>query len=293
MLAALQFPGNILVEKTSVFSILSQVGRASESPGRGHRNRRGGAHQFASGARCGLHHQILKHFKSDIAAQLLRDLKQPQQQYLGFDAFVRMSAGLPRCLLALLQEMYSWAHFYGERPFTEPLSLNAQRAGITHASDWFFEETRAPGRTGTSIRTAMTRLGELLRDVRFSSKPADCSLSTFTLDGTHASETTLKLLEEAENWSMLIRVPGGHHERNRGRVDNKYQVHPMLSPRWDLPLARRGTLALSGAQADALFDKAQAARFDTVKKKLLAPMTAPTFGGAASDAPLLPGIVDE
>jgi hypothetical protein len=237
--------------------------------------------------------EMLAHFRADLVAQLLRDAKM-KQRYAGFETFVKMSAGLPRGLLTILKYVFTWSQFFGETPFTEGrISVKAQVEGVAQAAEWFFTEARAPGPSGPRVRDAMTRLGELLRDVRFSDKPSECSLSTFSADVTGLSQQAAKTLADAESWSMLIKVTGGQHDRNLGRVDNKYQVHPMLAARWDLPVMRRGALALSTEEVEAVFAPPNRGAFEAVLKKRLGAMTAPFFGKPANGrGPLLPGIGD-
>lgn len=290
VISMLRFPDNLLIERTSVFLIYREWAgganllKAAEAISQN-------ACRYAHNPTRTNHQKVLRHFRSDIIAQLLRETKQ-KQRYLGFETFVKMSAGLPRGLLTILKYVFTWSLFYGEQPFREGrISARAQSEGISQASEWFFTEARAPGVTGAQVRDAMTRLGQLLREVRFSDKPSECSLSTFSADLTTASEKAIEVLEAAANWSMLLRVAGGQHDRNEGRVDEKYQVHPMLAPRWDLPIARRGALGLSGEELTAIFAPSEPSDFDAVLKRRIAAMTAPSFGQESfTTAPLLPGL---
>jgi hypothetical protein len=198
-------------------------------------------------------HRVLKHFRADILAQLLKDIHQAQR-YVGFRTFVKMSSGLPRALLTLLKNVYKWSAFLGEQPFHQgKVSLKAQTEGISETSEWFFNEARSPGKDGVIVRGAITKLAELLRELRYSDKPSECSLCTFSADIASCSNEARSAIEISEQWSMLLRVPGGQSERNTGRVDSKYQLHPMIAPRFDLPIARRGAIGLSVKEVEAIF----------------------------------------
>jgi hypothetical protein len=253
------------------------------------------ADAFRAGKRDSEHERVLRHYKSDILAQLLRETRRPQR-YVGFEAFVEMSSGLPRCVLTILKHVYTWSVFYGEEPFRKGVvSIRAQQEGVKEAAEWFFSEARASGREGALVRSAMNRLGELLRDLRFSDKPSECALSTFSVDLAHVTSETRRLLVEAERWSMLIEARDGQHERNTGRVDPKYRIHPMLAPRWDLPLASRGAIALSGDEGSAIFDEERADKFPGVRDERVQRMMAPFFGkrspsGAHHRQATFPGI---
>lgn len=293
IISAVRYLEDPLVERTSIFLFyrawarrknLLQVADALSK----------GARRFVSGDENTEHNEVLRHFGADVAAQLLRETKQ-KQRYIGFDTFVKMSSGLPRGLLTILKYVFTWSLFYGEQPFRSGrISVRAQTDGVAQASEWFFTEARAPGASGALVRDAMTRLGQLLRDIRFSDKPSECSLSTFSADLTTSSENAIRVLNEAENWSMLIRVAGGQHDRNVGRVDEKYQVHPMLAPRWDLPVASRGALSLSGVEINAIFAPTEPSSFETVLKRRVSVMTAPFFGKLPNGGvPLFPDMIDE
>jgi len=292
LLAIIRLSENTLAERTSIF-LLYRAWASGQNLLRAAESIAESAARYISGSTKTRHHTVLRHFRSDIVAQLLRETKQ-KQRYLGFDTFVKMSAGLPRGLLTVLKYVFTWSLFYGEQPFREGrISIRAQADGIAQASEWFFTEARSPGSMGTLVRDGMTRLGQLLRDIRFSDKPSECSLSTFSADLTTTRESATEVLRESENWSMLIRIPGGQHDRNDGRVDEKYQVHPMLAPRWDLPIARRGALALSGEEVSAIFAPTDQSDFETMLRRRVAAMNAPFFKQIATNTtPLLPGLSD-
>ena len=55
---------------------------------------------------------------------------------------------------------------------------------------------------------------------------------------------TRDMVDLASRWALLVRVDRGQKERNTGLVEAKFQLNRMLSPRWDLPIARRGALRL-------------------------------------------------
>jgi hypothetical protein len=85
------------------------------------------------------------------------------------------------------------------------------------------------------------------------------------------------MLDLSEKWSLLIDV-GGQRDRNTNRIDAKYQLNRMLAPRWDLSIYRRGVLALTPQEVDAVFDQEHAKEFDDLAKARVARMSAPLFG---------------
>lgn len=210
-----------------------------------------------------------------------------------------MSWGLPRNLLILLKCIFSWAVFYGEDPFRHrAISVKAQDAGVSEAAEWFFRDARMTGPDGGNIQDAISRLGTLFRAIRFSDKPAECSCSAFSCDLSRISEGARKYVDLAEKWSLLIDV-GDQADRNTERVDQKFQLNRMLAPRWGIALYRRGVLALSAEEVNAIFDPGHAGRFDEVCQRRVDRMTAPFFGGKSSTSvsnsqtSWLPGFKDE
>jgi hypothetical protein len=76
---------------------------------------------------------------------------------------------------------------------------------------------------------------------------------------------------------MLIQIPRGHVDRNDMSILEKYQINPMLAPRWDLPIARRGALELAPDEANTIFDSSARKPFEEVLKERAVRMSAPFF----------------
>ncbi|MCG8418973.1 MAG: hypothetical protein MJE77_13635 [Proteobacteria bacterium] len=288
----LRFDDFPFLERTAVFLFyrhwaqgddLATAAAAIRSACEGYRN--------GQGSKTNEVHKIMKHFRADIIAQLLRDTQQ-RQIYLGIDNFIAMSSGLPRNLLTTLKHIYKWAVFRGEEPFRDtPISRDAQQRGVLEASDWFFDDARAPGRQGHAIRNGMERLCRLFQALRYSDKPSECSLSTFSVQLSDVSEEARQVIQGAVDWSMLIQVPRGHSDRNTGRTKEKYQIAPMLAPRWDLPIASRGTYELKPAEVDAIFAPQDPDMFNTVLRTHEAGKKAPRFDRKRAERQTsLPGI---
>jgi hypothetical protein len=221
---------------------------------------------------------VLDHFKSDLIAQLRRE-NDAKQCYLGLDTFIAMSAGLPRALLTILRSVFEWSLFNGEDPLrTSRVSVSAQQRGVKDASDWFYENMRKAGDDGIAIQTAIDRLAQLFRVNRFSDKPAECSLIAFSVAEEDAGAEALRILRLCESRSFLNKIAGGQRDKNSERVTMKFQLSNMLSPRWDLPLGRRGAVALDARQFGAIFDVTEAEKFKEVLSDWRERMTAPDFG---------------
>lgn len=201
--------------------------------------------------------EVLNHFKSDFFAQLYRECSGTKRvPYAGLDTLIQLSQGVPRNLLGVLKHIYRRAHFAGERPFDggDPISVKSQSEGVLDASAWFWEDAQ-PDQHGQQVRVAVQTLAEFLAAIRFSVKPAECQLSTVTVGADVGSAAARQVLEHAENWSYLVRVQSGAVDRNDGVVLNeKFQLSPMLAPRWGVSEYRRGALALTPEIFNAIFD---------------------------------------
>jgi hypothetical protein len=227
----------------------------------------------------GRYQTVLEYFRADLLAQLLRETDQ-RQRYVGLTTFVEISSGFPRNLLIILKHIFAWATFNGEFPFRgTPISIRSQQAGVLEASEWFYRDSRMIGRQGQHVMDGINRLGTLFRGIRFSEKPSECSCCTFSSDLSRCTDVARRVVDLADKWSLLINV-GGQRDRNTERVDAKYQLNPMLAPRWDLAIYRRGVLALTPEEIDAAFNPEHAGKFDEFAEKRIARMAAPFFGHA-------------
>ena len=199
--------------------------------------------------------RALGHYQSDLVAQLRRENRR-RHLYLGLETFVAMSGGLPRALLTILRNIFDWSIYNGEDPLSpRGISIDSQYRGVSRASGWFFDNSvRKAGFDGRLIQSAADRLGRLFRTNRFSDRPVECSLNSFSVAEHELSDETRRVLRLCENRSLLNRVVGDQKHRNTKRIELKFQLHPMLCPRWQLPLARRGVLPINAHVAKLIFD---------------------------------------
>ena len=218
---------------------------------------------------------VLQHFVTDMKAQLWHDMRL-SQTYTGISEFITMSDGLPRNLLVILKNIYRWALFNGERPFAgSQISIQSQRSGVLAATDWFLDDAKPLGGDGDYVHAAVLRLADLFRRLRYSDKPVESSLASFSADTARCSDRAREIIELAAQWALLVRVDKGEKDRNTKFIRAKYHLNRLLSPRWDLPTARRGTIALTGEEVNAIFDPACADTFAGVLNRRLGRMNAP------------------
>ena len=210
---------------------------------------------------------LLQLYSDDLAAQLLRE-NDCRQVYSGMEAFISMSAGIARALLTVLRSTFEWAVFHDEKPFEgEPISLESQRKGVIDASNWYFSNMRKAGDDGIAIQSSVDRLSNIFRINRYGDKPVEVSLTTFSVSEQDMNSEAREVLQLCEARSFLHRIPRGHRDKNSERILSKYQLSPMLSPRSDLGLSRRGTLDLSPDDANAIFQSNLSSDYRCFTKK--------------------------
>jgi hypothetical protein len=209
--------------------------------------------------------QAYNHYSRDLVAQLLRENRYPQT-YGGLKTFIRMSAGIPRALLTVLRSIYEWAVFSDEKPFEGGLiSIKSQHKGVIEASDWYYSNMRKAGEEGLLLQQAVERLANLMRIHRFGDKPIESSLSSFSVSEGDISEAARKILNLAEARALIHRLRGGQRERNSEDVTSKFQISPMLAPRWDLPMVSRGVVSLQADDFNAIFDPGRKADYASLE----------------------------
>jgi hypothetical protein len=220
--------------------------------------------------------RLLRHFRQDLLAQLRRDRQnRPSQQYVGFDALVRLADGNPRSFLNLMKLAFSWEHFLDNESGVHVITRGAQNQAAIDAAEWFYGSAQVVGAMSQTVRTGIERLGELLEQCRYSDKPVESSLCAVSVDLEGVSEWTRSAITTAEAWSLLV-SRSGRRDRNDGARLTVLQINRVLAPRWGLPTGRRGALTLQANEVDSLFAESRDA-FDVVLSTRLRRMNAP-FG---------------
>ena len=105
----------------------------------------------------------------------------------------------------------------------------------------------------------------------------------FSVDRIQLDAEAARILTLAIKTSLLIDVDRGQRERNSEQVTSKLELNTMLSPRYDLPTARRGTVPISTREANIIFCRGASKEFEELLKDWSAKMTAPGFGRGRSN----------
>lgn len=208
------------------------------------------------------------HYSSDLFAQICRDSRRALGvPYAGFEVFTRMSWGNPRNLLIVLGHAYEIARFK-EIDFINgrPLSVQHQTQAAVEAARFAFENDSNYGRVSDVARDAARRFGEFLRTARFSLRIPEVSPLAASFSEDDLSPSAREVLNAALNYSLIYEVYDGRSDRNTKTLNRKIQLNAMLSPRWGLPVVRRGDISLNRDLLDAIFIEGKSESFDALLK---------------------------
>ena len=274
----LSVPDFPVLEKINILLLYQAWFRNEHLPRRARRIQSECAAFRAHPKRVGKYQRAVQHYSSDMLAQLFRDARKKQSLHYGMRSFIRMSEGLPRSLLTLLKQTFDWAIYNSTSDRIDIIAVREQDLGLLDSAEWFLTTIRKSGEHAPAILTAVERLGRLFETNRFSDKPIECSLLGFSIRERDLGPLTQERLRLAEQHSFLIRIAGGEVDRNTRERLSKFQLNALLSPRWSLPVARRGIAHLKAAELDVIFDPAKDSEFEIFHRNWSERMTAPFFG---------------
>ncbi len=219
----------------------------------------------SGGSLKGAYATAVGHWKGDLFAQLCRESRRRDAAvpYAGFSTFVAMSSHNPRNLLVLLGKVYEIASFKGiDLGRSAKLSIDVQTSAALEAARFAFEGDANYGIRSDQARDAVNRFAELLRTARFALNIPEVSPLAISFDNDDLSVTGRGTLESAFNYSLLFEISDGRPDRNSQRLKRKVQLSPMLSPRWGLPIGRRGDISVNGPMLNAIFDSTERQTFE-------------------------------
>jgi hypothetical protein len=209
------------------------------------------------------------HWANDLFAQICHESsKLLGVPYAGLPTFIKMSCGNPRNLLIILSRAYAVATFKGI-DFTagKQLPVNLQTEAVSEAAQFMYESDTNFGSRSEKARQATSRLGDLLRTARYSLNIPEVSPLAVSFSNSDLTDGARETLLSALNYSFVFEV-SGRPDRNSKRLNRKIQLNPLLAPRWELPISRRGDISLSTELVNAIFDAAHADRFEHLLRAL-------------------------
>ncbi|WP_281659875.1 ORC-CDC6 family AAA ATPase [Microvirgula aerodenitrificans] len=232
----------------------------------------------------GYYSNAYSHYKADIFAQICRESNKLENvPYAGFDTFVQMSSGNPRNLLIILSRAYEIASFK-EVDFINdgPLPVSFQTMAVAEAARFMFDRDTNYGGLADQAKVAVERLATLLRTARYSLNIPEVSPLAVSFSDEWLSQSARSVLASALNYSLLFEGKKGRPDRNSHRLNRMVQLNPLLSPRWGLPIGKRGDLSLSAELTMAIFDPEYSKEFDVLLKSLRHKWNNP-FSASTSD----------
>jgi len=280
VLASLSLPTHLFLEKAATFYFRKNWPKSPEQAISFSENAGIQARALAIGDRVTGHdlHDCIAHWGSDMLAQLYHDFRR-RVPYLGFDTLSTLSQGSPRNLLTNLKHIYRCAQFAGEQPFTGGLiSIRSQTEGVRDGAAWFWEDAQ-PNSDGMRVREAVESIAILFRTIRFGHAPSECDLCIFSVASDQLTENSRRVLQIAENWSYLIRLSEGRRNKNTRRVDERYQLAPMLAPKWEVSEHLRGSIELSAELANAILDPDRRETLPAIFKRRVSRIVSPPEDG--------------
>ncbi len=222
--------------------------------------------------------RLVQHYNADMIAQLWREAGKRPPAYCGMPRFIRMSEGLPRTLIMILKHVFDWVNYNASDDRQARVSVSDQVLGVLEASDWFSQTMRKAGDEGAAVRTGLERLAALFEANRYGDTPIHSSLLGFSVRERDLKPETIARLTIAEQRSFLVEITRGEIDKNTQERLTKYQLNPILSPKWGLPTARRGIAQFKPSEVDLIFDPTREAEFEIMKRAWVERLTAPFFG---------------
>lgn len=217
-----------------------------------------------------MQHRVLSYYRQDLIDTMAREANM-HPAYNGLQRLIELSCGTPRTILRLLKTAFKNQYFNtNSYPFEKErkLSIKSQQIGIEDTYNWFFEENRIPA-TGQSRPTdAIDRLGDYLRDLRFSDVPPQCSINIFSLDEATLSDAARTTINSLVKYSYLIRAED-RRKKNSHDILHVYRLNSILLPKWELALAIRGNVELSAKEAELIFNPNTQKEYEVFFKKKL------------------------
>jgi hypothetical protein len=225
---------------------------------------------------------IIEKRKKDLTAQLARENNTHNiEEYSGLSNFIDITIGNPRALILLLKTAIDYATINGEKPLEAGgrVSLESQYLAVYNVARGFFSDgPELLGDAAKQLYNGIKNLGDYLDVLRFCDKPPETTLSCFELKLEELSEITQECIKNMEIHGFITRDKKGRKERNTGIVEVQFRLSRLLAPLWNLPIVKRGSIAINTDDADSIFNIAPKVSFDQFIVRRKNELNAPDFG---------------
>lgn len=220
-----------------------------------------------------LHNEALEKHELDMLYQLFRNYGRGIS-YGGYDDIISMSNNNPRIFLSILDNLYKTCSFNDIDLLTDPLiSCKIQDKALLQSSTWFWNNFTTEVKDSKVLR-AFIGLCEFFRSYRRADKPVEKYAIIFSYDENDLSTEVKELIDMAIDNSLLIKQ-GERKDRNTGKFLKSLRIHPMMSPKWELPVSAGGDTTLSKEIIEKLFLNTKDSRLEECFKEKLLSLNVP------------------
>jgi hypothetical protein len=199
------------------------------------------------------HAELNEKRKADIIFQLFEENR--KNNYTGLKNILEIANLNPRTFLTILKNIYKWSLYNDEFSKNENIKFSAdsQNKGVIETSEWFYNNCELKEEKGISAYKSIEKLAELLRRYRLSAKPTECSVSSIIISKRDIEPIEKEVIDNLIQHSVLIKLKD-RVGKNKSEIKYHYQINKSLSPKWNLPIARRGVIELKGERLKAVFN---------------------------------------
>lgn len=164
-----------------------------------------------------------------------------------------MSNGNPRIFLSALNKTFVECRFNNIDMFlTDNISCSIQDNALVENSKWFWTNFTQDIKDNR-VTWAIKELCEFFRRSRRSDKPNEKNLRSFSYDRINIDPEVDNLITLAVQHSLLVESKDDGSDKTTSELHRKLRIHPMLTPKWELPLKLGGTIELKANELEALF----------------------------------------
>lgn len=198
------------------------------------------------------HENAISKHGPDMKYQLFRMYRR-NVSYSGYENMLYMSHYNPRIFLTILNYLYKVCLANEIDMFTAKyIPCKLQDQALLASSGWFWNNMTEDIKDHRVV-WAITNLMEFFRKLRRTDKPYEKHLVTFSYSTTNVSREVDALIQDAVERSLLVETTAERKERNSGEYQRTLRIHPMLSPKWELPITTGGSIQFSKEEIEALF----------------------------------------
>ena len=206
---------------------------------------------YIQGVSPNLHKDAYEKHELDLRYQLYRSYGR-NISYAGYSDIVKMSNNNPRIFLSMLDNIFRVCTFNKINLLeATTVSCKLQDKALLESSNWFWNNFTTEIKDAKVLR-AFNALCEFFRAYRRSDKPGEKYAVIFSYDENEIDQNVKDLIAMAIDNSLLINL-NNRKDRNSGKFLKNLRIHPMMAPKWELPLGGGGTITLSSSLLHELF----------------------------------------